>query len=72
MDGLKMRVAGLVKDQVRAGVAAALREAYPGAEIRVDTADNLVATVVVRPKDSQHRDLRGGTRHFQVKISEVM
>lgn len=73
MDPLKARVAGLVKEQVRSSIKAALENAYPGAEIRVDTADNLYATVMIRAKDCQHIDLRFmGTRHFQVKISEVM
>lgn len=73
MDPLKARVAGLVKEQVRSSVLAVLQATYPGAEIRVDTADNLYATVMIRAKECQHPDLRFmGTRHFQVKISEVL
>jgi hypothetical protein len=73
VDPLKTRIAGLVKERVRVSVLDALKEAYPGAEIRVDTADNLVATVMIRAKDCPHSDLRFmGTRHFQVKISEVL
>lgn len=72
-DPVKVTIANLMKSSVSMNIASFLRDKYPGAEIRVDTADNLVATVMIRAKDCQHPDMRFmGTRHFQIKLSEVM